>query len=828
MTSPELSPSRKDASNSTAKLQDVNITTITVISIAFFIVLLAFYRIDKFLQSDVEPNIQTVANNSELARDLASLDADINHLMTTYLRRPKHLEQESLWIKEKIDDVRILAATSQGYTQGRIPLQLMVDYQGNLLKLIDSYQSINTIVLQLDDLYHNFFTYLNEMEEYTSQVMVKKALAGQDITVYNQILALIPFNREQVLQSQLLLEKALAAYKPIFPTQSEESGDYNETIETMLQTFRQTSNTLTSAEDYVASRAQLLVQHSDSYQDLLGELNQNLISMQRADNQVRSFHDQIIGFLKLIDERTTQAIDSLHQRTRILLSRVRITIYAISTIVLLVYFIGWNLIKKITRQLLDVTDQALQTTKMLEKSNNMLEDEIAERTKAEKNLQIRSQFQTSLNSLLQLSLHNLYMQDILKKFIEETTAISWLGVEPKGAIFLTDTNGKKLVMQANHNLDQTLLTKCAEVDFGHCLCGLAAQSGEIVYASSSAEQHEPCDACMAPHAHYAIPILLPENNEVIGVLNLYTKQGNRLQEIEEKLFLPALSKVLAGIIKRKQAELALIEAHALLERRVEERTEQLAEANTSLVSAKNILEQQNEELKALDKMKDGLVRDVTHELKTPVAKLRMQVDLLHRVLTRRGLNEECDKYIKTMESSIKRQESVIHNILDLARLESGGRQYRSEALAVNRLLKDVLKDFQPLFEAHKIKVEKDLKEIQITSDRDMLFHVFSNLINNAIKYRRKDGHAEIRVTMEPLAEQLCVLISDNGIGITTDEQEKVFNRFYQASISSEGSGVGLTIAQMIVNDLGGAINVASEGRKKGLSVSVMLPLNKQS
>ncbi len=249
------------------------------------------------------------------------------------------------------------------------------------------------------------------------------------------------------------------------------------------------------------------------------------------------------------------------------------------------------------------------------------------------------------------------------------------------------------------------------------------------------------------------------------------------------------------------------------------------QAEDELRKAKKILERQYQELQTLDKMKDGLLSDVTHELKTPIAKHLMQVELLKRFLREKGLLDECGKIISVMETALERQENDIRNILDLSRLEKGGRKYTLESARLDLILEDILEGYRSTMEAHGVEVKKALETVTIITDRAMLFHVFSNIINNAIKFRRENLPTQIVISVEADGKLAVVRVADNGIGLTKEEQGKIFERFYQASASVPGSGVGLTIARMIVEGLGGKIRLESAGKDKGTTAIVELPVN---
>ncbi len=240
--------------------------------------------------------------------------------------------------------------------------------------------------------------------------------------------------------------------------------------------------------------------------------------------------------------------------------------------------------------------------------------------------------------------------------------------------------------------------------------------------------------------------------------------------------------------------------------------------------AKRDLERQNEELKELDTIKDSLIRDVSHELKTPVAKQKMQLELLKRFPDRHNLAREGRGMVGVLEASIERQEKVIHNILDLSRLRAGGRIYEFEPTRLDQVIDDVLEFYQFTLEKYGFVIEKEMPEAEILSDREMLFHVFSNLINNSIKYRSKKNAPKLKIVLLNTDKSVIVKIIDNGVGLSVEDKVRAFSAFYRGSDTSEGSGVGLTICQKIINDLGGKISLSSDGPEKGVTVVVEIPL----
>ncbi len=246
-------------------------------------------------------------------------------------------------------------------------------------------------------------------------------------------------------------------------------------------------------------------------------------------------------------------------------------------------------------------------------------------------------------------------------------------------------------------------------------------------------------------------------------------------------------------------------------------------AEEELRRAKLELEKQNRELRQLDRMKDGLVRDVSHELKTPVAKQSMQLEILEGILRRHGLEGETSDILDIMEASLKRQGDTIRNLLDISRLEAGGRKYRREPVRLDKVIREVLDDYHFNIQQQSIEVDTKLNELTLESDGEMLRHVISNLVNNAIKFRSTD-RPRIGISLTAIGQEALISVSDNGIGLRNQDRVRAFERFYKGTPSMEGSGVGLSISKHITEDLGGTIQIESEGPGKGTAVFLRFPL----
>ncbi len=190
-----------------------------------------------------------------------------------------------------------------------------------------------------------------------------------------------------------------------------------------------------------------------------------------------------------------------------------------------------------------------------------IKKDVTERKKKEAQLAKSQQSQETLNAILQLSLAESSLDDLLEQALDIILATPWLSVQAKGSIFLTAPDSAELIMNAQRNLGKPLLTKCARVPFGHCLCGQAAASAETIFAGCVDGRHQIQYDDMPGHGHINVPILL--DGSVLGVLNLYIEEERQRDE-QEIAYLEAIAKTLAGLIQRKRAEDDLAEQRSFL------------------------------------------------------------------------------------------------------------------------------------------------------------------------------------------------------------------------------------------------------------------------
>ncbi len=176
-------------------------------------------------------------------------------------------------------------------------------------------------------------------------------------------------------------------------------------------------------------------------------------------------------------------------------------------------------------------------------------------------LRYESEEQRALNTILRVSLEDLPLQQQFERVLDIILALSWLPVEPKGGIFQVEEQAETLLLKAQRGLATPIQTACARVPFGYCLCGRAAASQQIQYASCLDPRHDILYPGIAPHGHYNVPIL--SRRGLLGVMVLYLRHGH-IQREREVEFLGAVANTLAGMIEHRLIRDALLASRSRL------------------------------------------------------------------------------------------------------------------------------------------------------------------------------------------------------------------------------------------------------------------------
>ncbi|HEV2580941.1 MAG TPA: GAF domain-containing protein, partial [Ktedonobacteraceae bacterium] len=227
----------------------------------------------------------------------------------------------------------------------------------------------------------------------------------------------------------------------------------------------------------------------------------------------------------------------------------------------------------------------------------------------------------------------------------------------------------------------------------------------------------------------------------------------------------------------------------------------------------------------IERRKDEFISMASHELKTPVTSLKGFTNVLQRRLGKQG-DELGLHYLARMDAQLNKLTSLISDLLDISRMQSGKLALREEPIDLDALIDETVDNVQAATPTHRLRVEGRTGS-QVFGDQDRLGQVFVNLLTNAIKYSPHADMVRVRLFKESDQKQAIVSVQDFGIGIDKMHHEKIFDRFYQVTDPEEktypGLGIGLHISSEIVARHQGRMWVKSY-KGKGSTFFVALPL----
>jgi signal transduction histidine kinase len=241
-------------------------------------------------------------------------------------------------------------------------------------------------------------------------------------------------------------------------------------------------------------------------------------------------------------------------------------------------------------------------------------------------------------------------------------------------------------------------------------------------------------------------------------------------------------------------------------------------------NAMSSLGEMTEALKKMDEMRREFVSNVSHEIQSPLASIRGFAQILHD----EGLDPEQRRgYLDIIESESDRLSRLGDNLLKLSALDSHAQEIERKDFKLDAQLRSVIVAYEPAWKAKGIDVEAELEPIAIAADEELLRQVWGNLLHNAIKFTPSGGR--IKVSCSSDGGNAIVAIADTGIGIAAEDLDFVFDRFFKSDRSRSfaegaGNGLGLSIAQRIVERHGGKLIVESEGLGKGATFRASFPV----
>jgi signal transduction histidine kinase len=232
----------------------------------------------------------------------------------------------------------------------------------------------------------------------------------------------------------------------------------------------------------------------------------------------------------------------------------------------------------------------------------------------------------------------------------------------------------------------------------------------------------------------------------------------------------------------------------------------------------------------IDQLKTDFISNISHELRTPMTSIKGYVEVL--LMGASGMiNEQQKHFLEIIQSNTNRLKSLVDDILDVSRIESGKIILRPESF-------DLLSKIKDIVEIHKNSTMIDSKQISyrinpigivppIIADPERIEQVLLNILNNARIYSY--DQSVITISVESLGGFVKIAVADLGVGIARDEQDHIFERFFRGknaiNLNSAGTGLGLSIARTIIEMHGGNIKMESSGIPgEGSTFTIMIPI----
>ena len=407
------------------------------------------------------------------------------------------------------------------------------------------------------------------------------------------------------------------------------------------------------------------------------------------------------------------------------------------------------------------------------------------------------------------------------------------GGELGGRVLLLDENGKVQMDSYGEIQGERLqypeianiLVKGQKVDYGvHELeTGMELDTGNLLFTRrSSAAWVGYCTAGVV-YASNIIGVLLLVSPVQEIMQNLYQLQDQMIMIfaaiavaalICSWVFSRVITRPLSGLNRGIQ-RMSKGDFSARVKVRGSGEMKQLARAFNSM----------SEKLETLDQSRNQFVSNASHELKTPLATMKIMIEsLIYQPEMAKNLRTE---FLTDINNEIDRLSAIVSDLLTLVQMDSQNVKLSRENLSIAQLIKENAHRLQPIADQKKQKIVLTLSDpCDIYADKSKLNQVIYNLMENAVKYTQNGG--TIRVSLQRQGRDARFVVADNGPGIPKENLPHIFDRFYRVdkarSREKGGTGLGLSIVHQLVLLHGGSINVESE-EGRGATFIVELPLH---
>lgn len=279
--------------------------------------------------------------------------------------------------------------------------------------------------------------------------------------------------------------------------------------------------------------------------------------------------------------------------------------------------------------------------------------------------------------------------------------------------------------------------------------------------------------------------------------------------------------ILAGMLSTHILARKLIAPIESLTENSGEDEEELPEIYPELVPLLQKIRQQQQDIMQNARMRQEFTANVSHELKTPLTAISGYAELIEAGM---ASPEDAQRFASGIHKNSDRLLTLINDIIRLSQLDGPNEETTFERLNLHELARNCVDNLQMNAAKHHVTVSLQGRDCFLMANRQMMEELLYNLCDNAIRYNRENGSVLVEVT--PMEENAMLRVSDTGIGISKEHQERIFERFYRVdksrSKSTGGTGLGLAIVKHIIAIHKAKLDLKSE-KGKGTQITVLFP-----
>jgi two-component system phosphate regulon sensor histidine kinase PhoR len=225
------------------------------------------------------------------------------------------------------------------------------------------------------------------------------------------------------------------------------------------------------------------------------------------------------------------------------------------------------------------------------------------------------------------------------------------------------------------------------------------------------------------------------------------------------------------------------------------------------------------EARRLERMQRDFLANISHELRTPLTSVRLLTETLEDVIDTHP--ERAQEFVEKIETEVQYLSELVSELLELSRLESGQTMMMIEPIEVEQLVREVMARMLPLAQRHRVSLGTDIHQgsVYVAADSKQITRALVNLVHNAIKFTPSAGSVVIGTCPQPNQHAQLFFVRDTGVGISSEELPRIFERFYKTDrarskagfigLGGGGTGLGLAIARHVIEFHGGRIWVES-------------------